>query len=333
MAERRVLLMQEIHPDGVKMLEEAEIKVDVAESLDEEYLLKKVMDYDGIIVRVHPYIGRSIIEAAKRCVVIGKHGALVDNVDLEAANAYRIPVVYAPGSNANAVAEHTVCLMMAVAKHIWDAGVQLRVYGNYNYRLQVKSFELSGKTLGVIGLGNIGRKVARICKYGFSMKVIGYDPYINEELLRQEGLEDTELVGDLEYLLRNADFITIHIPATKENEKFIGERELSMMKRNAIIVNTARGSVIDQRALYRALRDGVIAGAGMDVFDPEPPSVDEPILTLDNVVATPHMAAHTEETLSNMAKMVCKNVISVLRGERPDNIANPEIWDIRRLPQ
>ncbi|MCS7232823.1 MAG: hydroxyacid dehydrogenase [Synergistetes bacterium] len=330
MEKRKLLLMQEIHPDGLKMLEESGIDYEVSSSLKEDHILNVVGEYDGIIVRVTPYISRRIIQAAKRCLVIGKHGALVDNVDLDAANEFRIPVVYAPGSNANAVAEHTVALMLAVAKHIWDANVEFRYHGNYSYRLQVKSIELLGKTLGVIGLGNIGRKVARICRYGFSMKVIGYDPYITEEILEREGLRDVELTQDLDYLLRTSDFVTIHIPAVKETEKFIGERELSLMKKSAILINTARGSVIDQRALYNALKDGVIAGAGLDVYDPEPPSADEPLLKLPNVVATPHMAAHTEETLSNMARMVCKNVIMVLKGERPDNIANPQIWEIRK---
>lgn len=330
MERRKLLLMQEIHPDGLKMLEEAGIDYEIASSLKEDYLLSVIGGYDGIIVRVTPYISRKLIEAAKRCLVIGKHGALVDNVDLNAANEHRIPVVYAPGSNANAVAEHTVALMLAVAKHIWDANVEFRYHGNYGYRLQVKSLELLGKTLGVLGLGKIGRRVAKICKNGFSMKVIGYDPYITKEFLEKEGLGDIELTQDLDYLLRASDFITIHIPAVKETEKFIGERELSLMKKTAILVNTARGSVIDQKALYNALKSGVIAGAGLDVYDPEPPLSDEPLLKLPNVVATPHMAAHTEETLSNMARMVCKNVIMVLRGQKPDNIANPEIWDIRK---
>ncbi|MBC7239117.1 MAG: hypothetical protein H5T71_03335, partial [Chloroflexi bacterium] len=225
--------MQEIHPDGLKMLEEAGIDYEVAKSLKEDHLLSVIGEYDGIIVRVTPYISRRLIEAAKRCIVIGKHGALVDNVDLEAATEFGIPVVYAPGSNANAVAEHTVALMLAVAKHIWDANVRFRYHGDFGYRLQVKSIELSGKTLGVLGLGNIGRKVARICKYGFSMRVIGYDPYVNRDALRKEALEDIELTTDLEYLLKNADFVTVHIPALKETERFIGERELSLMKRTA----------------------------------------------------------------------------------------------------
>lgn len=323
--------MQDIHQDGLRMLEEAGIDYDVAKSLDENYILSVVGEYDGIIVRVTPYISRKIMEAAKRCIVIGKHGALVDNVDLDAANDLRIPVVYAPGSNANAVAEHTVSLMLAVAKHIWDANVEFRFHGNYGYRLKVKSVELFGKTLGVVGLGHIGRKVAKICRYGFSMRVMGYDPYIAKELLEKEGLKDVELVRDLGYLLKSSDFVSVHIPATKETERFIGEREFAMMKRTAIFINTSRGSVVDQRALYEALRDGIIAGAGLDVYDPEPPLPDDPLLKLPNVVATPHMAAHTEETLSNMARMVCNNVIMVLKGEKPNSIANPEIWEIRKV--
>jgi D-3-phosphoglycerate dehydrogenase len=326
---KKVLLTQPIHSEGIKLLTDNEIKVDVSEKPDEEYLITKIKDYDGIIVRVSP-LTKNIIDAAKKCIVIGRHGVGLDNIDVVAATRNNIPVVYAPGSNSNAVAEHAVCLMMAVAKQIWDVNVQLRNNKNYDYRLKVRGTELKEKTLGLIGLGSIGRKVAAMCQRGFSMKIIGYDPYINKDILEKEGL-DVTFVNDIDYLLKNSDYISLHLPATKENEKMIGRREISLMKKTAILVNTSRGPLIDETALYEALTNRLIAGAGLDVFDPEPPLPDNPIFKLNNVIVTPHTAAHTEETLANMSRMVCENVLMVLKGQRPNNMANPEIWEKRRV--
>jgi D-3-phosphoglycerate dehydrogenase len=326
---KKVLLTQPIHKGGIELLQDNGIQVEIAEKTDEAYLTQKISECDGVIVRVTP-MDRQLIAAAKKCVVIGRHGVGFDNVDIEAANEHNIPVVYAPGSNSNAVAEHTVALMFAVAKHIWGANMNLRMKGNYGYRLQVVSTELKGKTLGMIGLGNIGRRVATFCQKGLGMKIIGYDPYIPAELLAKEGLE-VELVSDLTYLLKNADIVSLHMPGLSDKKKLIGKEELAMMKETAILVNTARGVLIDEDALYEALQTKKIAGAGLDVFDPEPPAANNRLFEFANVVATPHMAAHTEEGNRNMAEIVAGNVLAVLKGEKPKNIANPDIWEKRRV--
>lgn len=326
---KRVLLTQPINPAGIKIITDAGFDVVIADKTDEDYLVQKVKDFDAIIVRSSPLTGRTI-KAAEKCIVIGKHGVGFDNIDVKTATDCKIPVVYAPGSNSNAVAEHTVAIMLALAKHLWEGNVQLRNYGNYNYRLKVIASELKDKTLGLVGLGNIGRRVATICQKGFGMKIIGIDPYISSELLEKEGLE-VELVEDLDYLLKNSDIVSLHMPGMKDKKNLIGERELSIMKKTAFLVNTARGILVDENALYEALKSGKIAGAGLDVFDPEPPSPDNPLFKLENVVVTPHYAAHTEEGNRNMAVMVTKNVVTVLKGEKPKNLANPEIWEERRM--
>lgn len=328
MMTKKVLLTQPIHKAGIKLLEDNGIAIEIAEKADKEYMKQKLCECDGVIVRVTP-LDRELIDAAKKCVVIGRHGVGVDNVDLDAANEQHIPVVYAPGSNTNAVAEHAVTLMLAVAKHLWGANVNLRTHGDYGYRLKVVSMELREKTLGMIGLGNIGRRVAHICQKGFGMKIIGFDPYIPQDLLVKEGLE-VELVDDVNYLLKNSDIISLHMPGIN-GKKIIGKEELDIMKDTAILINTARGVLVDEKALYEALQAQKIAGLGTDVFDPEPPLPQNPLLQLENVVATPHMAAHTEEGSRNMAYMVAENVLSVLNGEKPRSIANPDVWEKRRI--
>lgn len=324
----KVLLTQQIHPEGIELLKNNGLEVVIAQQTDEDYLSNVIKDYDAVIVRVTPMVER-IIKAANKCQVIGRHGVGLDNIDVKTASACQIPVVYAPGSNSNAVAEHAVSMMLALAKNMWASNIKLRMHGDYGYRLKVKCTELSGKTLGLIGLGNIGRKVAMICQKGFGMRLLGYDPYIKEEFLVNEGLSIT-MLKDINALIADADIISLHLPGAQENGPLLGKKEILMMKKTAFLINTARGQLIDEKALYNALKDHVIAGAGLDVYDPEPPAVDNPLFELENVIATPHMAAHTEEGTRNMAVMVAENVISVLQGNKPKALANPEIWEVRR---
>jgi len=314
----------------MELLSAAGLTIEEGDRADEAYLLDKVGGCEAIIVRGGTFqINQAVIGAASSCVVIGRHGVGLDCIDVQAASAAGIPVVFAPGSNSLAVAEHAVTLMLMVAKKIWEAGIRFRMHGDYDYRLKVAGRELTGKTLGVVGLGSIGRRVAAICQNGFKMSVVGFDPYVSTEILQQEELR-VELTDRLEPVLARADVLSIHAPGGVETEKLIGERELRQMRKGAILINTSRGTLVDEAALYRALVDGHLAGVGLDVFDPEPPVVGNPLLALENVVATPHTAAHTAEANRNMAVAVAQNVISVLSGGKPRALANPDVWDRRR---
>ena len=328
MLRKKVLLFQPIHQDAIIRLRE-EVEVEIAESTEESVIKKAIKDADGAIVRVSPFT-RAIIESGDRLQVIGRHGVGLDNIDVEAATERKIPVIYGPGGNANAVAEHAVALMLALAKKLLNAHTALAERGDYQYRLSVKTSELKDKIVGIVGMGQIGRRVAAICQHGFQAQLIIYDPYLSRETLKGSKLK-FQIASKLEKLLQEADFVSLHAPATSDNRKLIGSRELSLMKKTTFLINTARGEIIDQEALYQALTQGIISGAGLDVFDPEPPEQGNPLFNLPNVVVTPHMAAHSEEGLRTMAMMAAEQVLQVLRGELPPYLANPEVWENRRL--
>ncbi|MCL4440753.1 MAG: hydroxyacid dehydrogenase [Firmicutes bacterium] len=313
----RILLVQEIHQAGIDLLRK-EAEVIFATSTGTERLEEEIADCDAAIVRITPF-PESVISAGRKLRVIGKHGVGYDNIDIEAAARRGIPVVYAPGSNDISVAEHTVGLMVNLAKSIAAANNALKLHGDYQFRFAVKTVELYDKTLGIVGLGQIGQKVAHICKNGFNMKVKAYDKFIPPEAAIACGVE---LVDSLDALLSAADFISLHVPATRENHHMIGEAQFKKMKRTAFLINTARGTVVDEKALVSALEQKVIAGAALDVFEYEPPARDNPLFSLGNLLVTPHMSAHSEEGLIRMATIVSRGVLDVLNGKKPPYLAN-----------
>ncbi len=321
----RVVVVQRVHQAGLDLLSQ-ETDWILAKNTEPESLVEEVKDADAILVRTTP-LPRSVLEAAPNLKVVGRHGVGVDNIDIKAATELGIPVVYAPGSNTLAVAEHAVMLMLALAKGVLVADRELREKNNYAARFSVASTELGGKTLGLIGLGKIGKAVAKICKTGFDMRVIAYDPYINKEAAEALGVT---LVDDIDDIIEQADVISLHAPATEENHHLIGAEQLDKMRPSTILINTARGPLVDETALYHALKNGQIAAAGVDVFDPEPPEESNPLFTLPNVIVTPHMAAHSAEGLERMATMAAEGILQVLRNEYPSHIYNPEVWECRR---
>lgn len=288
--------------------------------------MEDVKDADAILVRTTP-ITREVLEAAPRLKVVGRHGVGVDNIDVAAATELGIPVVYAPGSNTLAVAEHAVMLMLALAKNVFSADRALRTEHNFASRFTIPSTELAGKTLGLIGFGKIGQAVAKRCGLGFEMRVIAYDPYLNAEAAKAL---DVTPASSVDEVLEQADVVSLHAPATPENYHLIGREQLQKMRPHALLINTARGPLVDEKALYEALKAGRIAGAGLDVFDPEPPEPSNPLFELPNVIVTPHMAAHTDESLRRMATWAAEGILQVLRGEYPTRIFNPEVWERRR---
>lgn len=326
----KVLLLEKIHPDGLEILKKAGFEVTLAENTSEEALIQAAGDCDAILVRAMIPVTGKLIRAAKKCRIISRHGVGLETIDLAAATECGIPVAYTPGANANAVAEHTVSLMLDVLKQNPRLSRKLMEQGDYACRLQVQNGELRGKTVGIVGFGNIGRSVARIVAQGFGANILAYDPYYPTERFEELGLNG-RLTADLEELLSQSDIVTLHLPGSQT--ALINRETLALMKPGGILINTARGVLVDETALYEALACGHLAGAGLDVTAQEPPEKDNPLFTLDNIVITPHTAALTREALEAMAAGCTRQIVDYLLHDRmPWGLANPEVWEKRRNP-
>lgn len=315
-----VVLAGPIHPDGVKQLE-AEASVVVSNDETEAGIIKAAQEASGILFRTKPDCTRSLMAACKQLTVVGRHGAGLDIVDLEAATDLGVAVVHAPGSNSNSVAEHAIMLMLACAKQavVVDKRTRLADWGKSRWQ---GLLEMHGRTLGIIGVGNIGRRVAKIAG-AMGMRVIGYDKYVAADELRNRGVEP---VADMASVLRQADVVTCHTPLTRETRHMIDAAAIALMKPGVIFINTSRGKVQDEEALRVALDGGKIRAAGIDVFEEEPVSSDSRLLQLDNVIVSPHIAGVTEETTRGTAMQVTAEMLRVLRGEKPHVLGNPDLW-------
>lgn len=312
----KVLVVERISEEGLKVLGEApEIVVEMDLEMDRKSLLARIPEYDALIVRSKVKVDKELIEAAKALKIIGRAGNGIDNIDIEAATQRGILVANTPESNTMSAAELAVGLMLAQARNIPQATSHLKA-GHWNRNL-FKGTELYGKTLGIIGLGRIGSLVA-VRMQAFGMKVVAYDPYITDERFEKYGVEKKET---LEELIVESDFITIHTPKTEETVGMIGEREIGWMKKGIRLVNDARGGIIQEKALYEALKTGRVASAGIDVFEEEP-SPDNPLFQLDNIVVTPHLGASTYEAQQNVGETIAMQVIGGLRGEVVPNAVN-----------
>jgi len=321
----RVLVSDKLPEEGLKVLREAEgIEVDVKTGLKPEELLAIIDQYDALIVRSATKVTREVIEKGTRLKVIGRAGAGVDNIDVEAATKRGIVVMNTPGGNAMAAAEHTIGLLFAAARNIPQAYVSLRA-GKWE-RSRFEGVELHGKTIGIIGLGNIGRIVAEKAK-GLGMQVLAYDPYIPPEMAQKRGIE---LVG-LDELLGRADVVTVHVPKTKETMGMIGREAFAKMKEGVIVINCARGGIVDEEALAEACRSGKVRAAGVDVFSQEPPPPDHPPLALDNVVCTPHLGASTAEAKLSVAVAIAEQVVDYLKTGTIRNAVNAPSVDAQTL--
>jgi D-3-phosphoglycerate dehydrogenase len=309
-----------IHPDGIKQLE-AEARVLVTDAITEEDMVGVAREAEAVLFRIRPACTRSLMAACPRLKVVGRHGVGLDTVDLEAATDLGIAVVHAPGSNSDSVAEHAVMMMLVCAKRALevDRATRKADWGPQRWK---GGIELHGKTLGIVGVGNIGRRVARIGN-ALGMRVIGYDKYVPDHEVRGRGAEP---MPDLDSLLREADVVTCHTPLTPETHHMIDARAVGRMKDGVIFVNTSRGRTQDERALFEGLARGKIHAAGLDVFEEEPVSPDNPLLNLPSVVLSSHIAGVTEETVRGMAMQVTAEILRVLRGERPQVLGNPELW-------
>jgi len=315
-----VVLAGPIHPDGVALLEQ-EARVQLCTEETEPEFVKAAADAEGILFRTRPRCTDSLMAACKRLRVVGRHGVGLDTVDIPAATRLGVAVVHAPGSNSQAVAEHALMLMLACAKRTLQVDRMTRA-GDWGARRVTGNSELGGKTLGIVGVGNIGRLVAKFAA-AFGMRVLGYDKYLPPDEVRRRGAEP---VASLEELLPRVDYLTCHTPLTSDTRGMINARTLALMKPGGIFINTSRGPVQDERALFEALTRGHLRAAGVDVFEEEPTSADNPLLNLENVVVSSHVAGVTLEANRQMALQVAGEMLSVLRGERPNVLVNPDVW-------
>jgi D-3-phosphoglycerate dehydrogenase len=321
MSRKKVVIdVPSIHEDGLKVFERAE-DIDVVRFNGDQSLEETLKDAHAVLAGLSIF-DKKVIESAVQLELIVRHGVGYDNVDVAAATAKKIAVITTPWANSSSVAEFTVSCMLALAKKLFPSNVALKT-GKYGVMKQFTGIDLWGRTVGVIGIGRIGSEVVRLCRSGFHMKAIAYDPFVTNAYANTVGAQRVE---DLEELLRPSDFVTIHAPLTPLTKSMIDEKGLKLMKETAYLINTARGGIVNEEALLMALNEGWIAGAALDVLEEEPPSPDHPLLNHDKVLVTPHTAANTYEAMSRMATMAAEEILRVLSGERPMNILNPEIY-------
>ncbi len=312
----KILISDKLAQEGIDILKTVkEFEVDCKYGLKPDELKSVIKDYDALIVRSATNVTADVIDAAAKLKVIGRAGVGLDNVDLPAATKKGIVAMNTPAGNTTSTAEHTMSMILALSRNIPQACASLKS-GKWE-RSKFEGVELYGKTLGIIGLGRIGSTVARMAK-GFGMKIMAYDPFLSTEIAAKIGVD----VAEFEDIIKNADYITIHIPKSNETKNLIGAQELSKMKKTARVINCARGGIIDEEALAQVLQNKTIAGAAIDVFDVEPPDFNSPLLKLDNCVVTPHLGASTSEAQVNVAIEIAESVRNALLGKGIMNAAN-----------
>ncbi|HET7270565.1 MAG TPA: phosphoglycerate dehydrogenase, partial [Rubrobacter sp.] len=313
----KVLVPEKLADPGIELLKR-DFEVDVLLDLTPEDLLERIGQYDGLIIRSATKVTAGVIERAENLKAIGRAGIGVDNIDIEAATKRGIIVANAPESNTVAAAEHTLGLMLAAARRIPAADSSLRE-GQWK-RSAFKGVEVSEKTLGLIGLGHVGAIVARGA-LGMGMRVLAYDPYVSEDRMRSMNVERAETTDEV---FERSDFVSLHVPRTPQTLGLVNEDSLAKMKPTAYLINVARGGIVDETALYNALKGGVIAGAALDVFVEEP-TTDSPIFTLPNVVVTPHLGASTAEAQDRAGITAAEQVATALRGAVPVHAINAPV--------
>ncbi len=311
----KVLVAEPISDEAIEYMRRNGLEVDVKVGMSREELMQTIPEYDAIIVRSQTRVDSEIINAAKNLKIIGRAGVGVDNIDIATATHHGIVVVNAPGGNTISTAEHAIALMLAAARKIPQADRSVKE-GKWE-RKKFMGIELRGKTAGVIGLGRVGFEVAKRCK-ALEMNVVAFDPYVPKERAEQIGVKLT----DLDTLLSISDVVTIHVPRTKETIGLIGTEQLKKMKDGVIVINAARGGIVDENALYEAITSGKVFAAGIDVYEKEPPDPNNPLLKLENIVTTPHIAASTREAQLNVGMIIAEDIVNVSKGLPVRNAVN-----------
>ncbi len=323
MSMKKVLVADALSPAGIERLRAA-AEVNVKTGLKPEELIAIIGEYDALLVRSQTQVTADVVKSGKKLQIIGRAGVGVDNIDMNAATEAGIIVVNAPTGNTISAAEHTMALMLSMARHIPRANACLK--GGVWERGKFLGTELKGKTLGIVGLGNIGSEVAKRAR-GFEMKVIGYDPFVSAERARNMQIE----LASLERIYKEADFITLHVPLTAQTKNMISVKELAMMKPSARIINAARGGLIDEEALVAAVNAKKLAGAAIDVFIKEP-CTDNVCFAAENIVVTPHLGASTAEAQDLATSDVVDQVIDVFNGAPARYAVNAPFFAVESLP-
>ncbi len=309
----KVLVSDPIAEQGIEILKK-DVVVDIATGLEPSELIKRIGNYEALIVRSETQVTKEVINAGNKLKIIGRAGVGVDNIDVNAATERGIIVVNAPEGNTISAAEHTIAMMMSMSRNIPQANASLK--GKKWDRKKFMGVEVRGKALGVVGLGRIGSEVAKRA-LGMEMIILAYDPFISAERAKDLGVELTTV----EDIVRRADYITVHTPLTKETKDLISTKEFAIMKKGVRLINCARGGIINEEALAKAVKDGIVGGAAIDVFTKEPP-FENPLLELDCVIVTPHLGASTEEAQINVAVTVAEQVVNALKGLPVKNAIN-----------
>ena len=315
----KVVIAQKADQQVLRMLQKVAEVVQVQEgNLDD--LKEKLQGAQAALVGTWMKFNAELMDVSPALKVISRTGAGVDNVDVEAATQRRILVLNTPTANSVSVAEHAVALLLALSKQLAFLDASIR-QGNFKARRLYLPVDVEGKTLGLVGCGNIGRLVAQKCRDAFHMRMIAYDPFL------KRAPEGIALLPTMREVLEQADYVSLHLPYSPETKNLIARAELSLMKPSAFLINTSRGGIVDEAALAEALNTGAIAGAALDVFEHEPPETASPLLSCRNLLMTPHSAALTRECVLRVAVCAAQGIVDFLSGRRPDFVVNQMVLD------
>ncbi|MEM2166620.1 MAG: glyoxylate reductase [Candidatus Bathyarchaeia archaeon] len=324
----KVYVTRELPERGMKIIKErfdAEVWPEYGPP-PKQVIIEKARNVDALVTLLSDKIDAEVFDAAPSLKIIAQMAVGYDNIDVEEATRRGIYVTNTPGVLTETTADFTWALMMAVARRVVEADRYVRE-GKWKvgwHPSMLLGRDVYGATLGIVGAGRIGTAVARRAKC-FNMKILYYDVVPNLQLEKETGAKFV----DLDTLLKESDFISIHVPLTKETYHLINAEKLKLVKKTAYLINTARGPIVDEKALYEALKEGRLAGAALDVFEQEPTPIDNPLLKLDNVVVAPHIASASYETRSRMAEMVAENLVAFFEGRVPPNLVNPDVVKVR----
>lgn len=319
------LLVQPIHHKGIDVLLSAGLEIRQASASTMDVVAREIVGCVAAITR-NAGLNRAAMQAAPDLRVLGNHGIGTDPVDVAYASEIGLPIIFTPYGNVQSVAELALSQMLAIARRTHESDRAVRS-GNYDYRYSRDFIELQGKTLAVIGFGRIGRRTAEVAKAAFGMRVVAYDPYLSATAIEAAGAEKGD---DLGAVLAAADVVSLHLQLTPETRNILDKERLAQMKPGAMLVNTARGALVDPEALVEALQSGHLRGAAMDVFEVEPLPVDHPFAKEDRLILSPHIGGATEECLERTAVQTAEQVVDVLEGRKPAHLVNPDVWERRR---
>lgn len=328
----KVLLTERIDQKGINILSKA-ATVDIAPDPSESTIIRLIPDYDALVIRATK-LTESMIAAGNKLKVVGRHGVGTDNLDILAATRHGLLLLNTPGANAGSVAEYTVGAILYLMKRFHESDQMLR-RGDFNQtgsltglltKLGFENRVLEGKTLGLVGFGAIAQKTAKACIHGFGMNVFAYDPYVSKEKMAELGVTKVETIDEM---VPRVDVLSIHVPKTPETSNLINSRILSKMKKSAILINAARGGIVNESDLADALKNNIIAAAATDVYDVEPPPADHPFFALPNMLLTPHIGAASDGAMQQMASCVATGVVDVLEGRQPSYVVNRDVLETK----